>query len=276
MRSKRRLGAVEAVGVAAARSPRVTSVVRPLGVGQVRRGEQLTGLGQRLVEAPERREHAEGQRRSGTSGPGRTREHDSQALGGDAVALGGPLQVLARVRVRRRTRRAPGGPGRTSGPRPRRAPRACDRRCARRRRSCPRRCGPGPVRWRRAGAPAAGDSVARSTARSMSDDGLVDAADRAAGARPAAAAARVRARRVDPRRASRLSIGRGSTVSATDSLSPRIIAMARSWSPASRTRPMRLEHAARAAACRRRASRRSPGRSARRAAWRRRPAPRRR
>ena len=79
-----------------------------------------------------------------------------------------------------------------------------------------------------------GAVMARSTARSMSAD--------ASSTRPIRRLAPARSSSssgsrstLEPRRASRLIIARGSIVSATDSVRPRIMLVARSWSPASRT-----------------------------------------
>ena len=90
----------------------------------------------------------------------------------------------------------------------------------------------------------------RSTARSMS---AIASSTRPIGAwTPARSSSSSGSRSaVEPRRASRLSIGRGSTVSVTDSLRPFIISVARSWPPASSTRLDRLERPGPAASCRR-------------------------
>ena len=150
-------------------------------------------------------------------------EHASHALGRDAEALGGPLQVLAGVGRRRALGEHLVGAGERAGPRPRRA-RPASRVAIR-------------------SASSLSPSVMRARADSMATrrrtggrggrgplDGAVDVgrSPRRPGRwpgwrRPGAGAARARARPVDPRRASRLSIGRASTVSATDSLRPFII-----------------------------------------------------
>ena len=236
MRSKRELGGVEAVGVAAARSPRRQGV---------RRARRRTGRARRAAArsgpAPRRSGRAARARRA-TSEVRHMRaransEHDSHALAA--------TRKLSAARCR--SSRASDVHAHSASTwwaranvRPSPSPSSAQRVVAMRSAtsmspSVMRARADSMATRRRTGG---GAVTARSTARSMSADRLVERGRWRGWRRRAAAAARGRARRVEPRRASRLSIGRGSTVSATDSLRPFIMLVARSWSPASRTRPI--------------------------------------
>jgi len=93
-----RLGAVEPVGVEQDEALDHHGP-RALGVGQVWCAEQLADLGQRLVEATERGQDAHRQVTPAAAGAGELAA-GLPRRGGDAIALGGPLEVLAGVGCR--------------------------------------------------------------------------------------------------------------------------------------------------------------------------------
>ena len=229
------LGAVQPVGVEQ-HEPLDHHRPRALGVGQVGGAEQLADLGQRLVVAPERGEHAEGQVASAGPGPGEL----AAAPPTPPPPPGSSRRPAAGPRGRRtwpRTRPAPRWRGRRCGSRRRRA-RPASRsamRTASSRRPSARRARADSTATRRRSAGAA--SAAMLDGPVDVGDGLVDPAERLGSPTPAAAGEPARDRSSGPRRASRPSIRRGSTVSVIDSLRPITICVARSWSPASSSRP---------------------------------------
>ena len=226
------LGGVEAVGVAQ-HEPLGDEAVGALGVGEIGGAQQLRRLGERLVVAPERHEHAEDQREPARAGAGVLRARLPRPRR-DAEALRRPLEVLAGVGVHRALAEHLVGTGeRLALALAELVQRVVDDALGDRDVALASG-GRGPTRPPRGGGPAAAPSTARSTARSMSA---------AASSRrpiwrlaPARSSSSSGSRStVEPRRASRLSIDRGSIVSATDSVSPRIMLVARSWPPASST-----------------------------------------